>query len=221
MTDNVPEIIRAEKIAWNDLSYESSFAVTTGSVTVIITAKEEDDAWLARLILGFVDPNRGEISVFGASPSSLHDNNRYELRKRIGLVYANGGLISNLKIWENVTLPLSYFARMNDSEIEELGSSVLKRVGYTGKLMQLPGHAPFHQKKMAGFARAMLMDPELMVYESPLLGLNQEERSFFVNTAVEFHGEKEGRTSLFISSTPDILHMIKDFQVIHINQGLR
>ncbi|GAB7027237.1 ATP-binding cassette domain-containing protein [Geotalea toluenoxydans] len=218
--DNVPEIIKAEKIAWSDLLHDVSFAVTKGSMTVIITAKEEVDAWLARLILGFIDPDRGEFSVFGNTPSSLTGNKLYEFRKRIGLVYANGGLISNLKIWENVTLPLSYMTRLNDAEIEKIGSSALKRVGYPGELMQLPGHTPFHHKKMAGFARAMLMDPELMVYESPLLGLNHEERRLFINTAMEFHGEKAGRTSLFISSSPDILTMIKAARAIHINQGL-
>ncbi|WP_243371173.1 organic solvent ABC transporter ATP-binding protein [Geotalea sp. SG265] len=219
MTDTANDIITAEKIAWNDLFNDATFAVARGSITVIITPKEEVDAWLVRLILGFVETDRGEFSIFGAKPTSLPENRLYELRQRIGIVYANGGLISNLKIWENVTLPLSYKGRMNNAEMETLGVQVLKRAGYQGKLMQLPGHTPFHQKKAAGFARAMLMDPELMVYESPLLGLNQEERRAFMATAMQFHGEQEGRTSLFISSNPEVLPMLKDARVITINQG--
>lgn len=219
MDHEATHIIAAEDIAWNDLVHDTSFTVEKGSITVIVTPKEEVDVWLARLFLGFVRPDQGLLRIFGCDPFSLTDQKKNELRRRIGLVYANGGLISNLKIWENVTLPMSYTGRLTNAEMEKMGVQALKRAGYAGKLMELPGHTSFHDRKAAGFARAMLMDPELMIYQSPLVGLNQRERHSFMETALQFHREHESRTSLFISSSPEILPMLKDARIITINQG--
>jgi phospholipid/cholesterol/gamma-HCH transport system ATP-binding protein len=221
MTDNGTHIITADNITWNDLVHDTSFAVARGSITVISTPKEEVDAWLARLILGFIRPDQGNFRVFDLNPCALPPQKLHELRQRIGLVYGNGGLVSNLKIWENVALPVSYTGRLGNEEMEKIGVQLLQKAGYTGKLMELPGHASFHNKKAAGFARAMLMNPELMVYESPLVGLNKGERRSFLETAIQFHGERDGRTTLFISANPEILPMVKDARIITINQGLQ
>lgn len=221
MNNETSDIIKAENIAWGDLLAGTSFLVDKGSVTVVVTAKEEVDACLTRLILGFLTPAHGKLTLFGVQPDLLPETELLQLRQRLGVIYGNGGLISNLKIWENVTLPLFYQNRLNTALIEEKGLAVLKRAGYVEKLMQLPGLTSFHQKKMAGFARAMLTDPELMIYESPLTGLNQEERRTFIKTALEFHREKAGRTSLFISSNPEIIPMLQDAKVITIHQGLQ
>lgn len=220
MTNEMSDIIKAEKIACGGVLAGLTFSVAKGSVTLIITAKEEADVCLMRLILGFLAPEQGELTVFGIQPTFLPETDLLQLRQRMGVIYANGGLISNLKIWENVTLPLLYQSRLTAGQIEEMGLAALKRAGYVEKLMQLPGLISFHQKKMAGFARGMLTDPELMVYESPLLGLNQEERQFFINAALDFHQAKDGRTSIFISSNPEIIPMVEGARVITVHQGL-
>ncbi len=155
------EVIRVENVSYEDLLPTTSFTVDKGTITVIITNKEEVDACITKLLLGFVSPDQGVVSVFGTQVSSLSKSQLCELRQQTGLVYANGGLISNLKIWENVILPLSYMNQFTTAEIEKRGVAVLERLGYSGKLMQLPGLTPFYQKKIAGFARAMLTDPEL------------------------------------------------------------
>lgn len=215
--ENTNEIIKAVNLSFNDLIAGVSFAVQKNSVNIIITAKEETDACLARLLLGFIGPDSGSLSVFGTQVSTASRDQLTQIRQRVGLVYANGGLISNLKIYENVILPLAFSNTMDDNEIEEIATSALSRVGYTGKLMQLPGHTPFHLRKMAGFARAMVMNPDLIIYQSPLIGLNQEERQGFMEIAREFHAEKEGRTSLFISSNPEVTAFFKTAEVITLS----
>lgn len=213
------DTIRAEGLSFDTLPREVSFTVEQGSVTIVLTAKEEIDACLVRLLLGFARPAGGRLFLFGTDISTLTDRELTALRQRIGLVYASGGLISNLKVWENVTLPLAYSNRFSREQVEQMGLAVLDRIGYSGKLMALPGHITLFQKRLAGFARTMLTDPDLVIYESPLSGLNQEERSRFLSTAREFHLEKAGRTSLFLSSTPEIVPLLENARVITLSQG--
>ncbi|ABQ26085.1 ATP-binding cassette domain-containing protein [Geotalea uraniireducens] len=212
------EIIKAESLSFDTLLEETSFTVESGSTSIVVTAKEEVDACLVRLLLGFIRPASGRLFLFDTDISTFTDRELSAVRQRIGLIYASGGLVSNLKVWENVVLPLAYSNKFSREQIEQMGLAVLNRLGYSGKLMALPGHIPLFQKRLAGLARTMLMDPDLVIYESPLTGLNYNERNQFLRIAREFHLEKPGRTSLFLSSTPEIVPLLEDARVITFTQ---
>ena len=212
------EIIRVENISYAGLLDKISFPVESGSITVVLSAKEEVDTCLAKLMMGFIRPERGRISIFERDISASSDKEINLFRQRIGLIYASGGLVSNLKVWENVTLPLAYANRFSREQIEKMGLEILNRIGYSGKFMDLPGHITLYQKRLAGFARAMLMCPELLIYESPLLGLNKEEGHHLVGIAQDFHREKTGRTTIFLSANPEIVPLLQDAKIITIPQ---
>lgn len=213
------EMIRAENIILAEISTAISFTIFGGEMVILLTPKDEVSASIARHLIGLEKPESGKVFLFDADTTTISDAELQKLRRRIGVAFGSGGLVSNLKAWENLTLPLYYHQLFNKDQIEELGLAVLARLGYTGGLTALPGHLTVSQKKQIGVARAMLMGPEVILYESPLLGLNQEEKKKFFRIAKEFHCEKPERTSLFITSNPEVVSFLSEAVVVNLTEG--
>lgn len=213
------ELIRAENIPLAEISTSTSFTVSGGEMVVILTPKDEINASLARILIGLEKPLSGKVFLFGTDIAALSGRELHELRRRIGIAFGSGGLVSNLKAWENLTLPLYYHQHLSHNEIEMRGAATLGRLGFTGKLTALPGHMTASQKKTIGVARAMLVDPDVILYESPVFGLDQEEKGAFFRVAREFHREKPGRASLFITSSHEVLQSLSEAVVVDITKG--
>ncbi|AMV71388.1 hypothetical protein JCM30471_32270 [Desulfuromonas carbonis] len=195
--------------------------VPAGGMAVILTPKDEYNSDLARLLLGLVLPPQGRVELFEREPGRLNERDGRELRRRIGTVAAAGGLISNLKAWENLLLPTLYHRKLSRETLASAGRAALDRVGYQGQEMALPGLMNLFQRKQVGFARALLLDPDLMIYESLLFGLNQRERNLLLDIARSFHGEKAGRTSLFLTSDPGLPRLLPEAEVHYLTKGLQ
>lgn len=196
-----------------------SFSLSPGEMAVLLTPKEELSARLARLLLGLERLVAGEVAICGQSPAQLPPKDLRQLRQRIGLLQGMGGLVSNLKVWENLTLPLYYHGQAGHQDIESVGLPLLNRVGYSGRLMELPGHLSLFQKKQIGLARAVITTPDLVIYESPEQGLNLEERAHFFRLIRQFHHERTGRTSLILSCHPENRHELPEATVIIWKEG--
>lgn len=197
------EAIEFQDVVAEELLAGVSFALPAGSIAALITSTRDENDLLARLMLGLTSPAAGSILVLGEDVGTAPERALNALRKRVAVVFPSGGLVSNLKVWENLVLPLEYHASCPRPEIEERGLAVLRRVGYSGKLMELPGHLSHYERKLIGLARAMLTEPDLIVYNAILAGLSGDEKGAIISAALEFHREKPGRSSLFMTPDPE------------------
>lgn len=202
------QALKFQDVVADELPGGVSFALPGGTLAAVITSRQDENDQLVRLVLGLSKPDAGSISVLGADPAGVSEKALNDLRKQVAVVYPSGGLVSNLKVWENLVLPLEYHSACTRSEIEAGGLAVLKRVGYSGGLMELPGHLSIYQKRLVGLARAMLTGPRLMIYNAILLGLRSEEKSAIIAAALEYHRENPERTSLFLTPNPESLKEI-------------
>ena len=182
-----------------------SFAVPAGAMVAVITARQDENDRLVRLMLGLSKPYAGSISTVGVDVAAASEKGLNDLRQRVSIVHPGGGLVSNLKVWENLVLPLEYHSSLTPAEIEARGMAALRRVGYTGGLMELPGHLPLYEKRLIGLARAMITDPGLIVYNAILAGLRGEEKSVIISTIMDFHREDPQRGSLFITPNLELI----------------
>lgn len=197
------DALRFENVIADGLPSGLSFAVPAGSLGVIVTSRHDENDLLVRSLLGISRPRSGAVKVLGADVGGLPDQALNSLRRRVAVVYPGGGLVSNLKVWENLVLPLEYHSYCSATEIEERGLAALKRVGYQGRLMETPGHLSLYEKRLVGLARALLTEPRLLVCNAILAGLNREEENRLVSTVIELHREDPLRTTLFLTSNPD------------------
>lgn len=202
------EVLQFHNVVAEELPRKVSFNLPGGCLAAVITSRQGESDSLARLILGLARPAAGSIRLLGEDIGTAPEKVLYALRKRVAVVFPTGGLVSNLKVWENLVLPLEYHAACPQAEVEERGLAALRRVGYGGRLMEIPGHLSHYEKRLIGVARAMLTEPELIVYSAVLAGLSGGEKSGIIAAALEFHREKPGRTLLFISPDPETIKEI-------------
>lgn len=190
-----------------------------GAMTAVITSREDENSLFSRAVTGLAVPESGRIVVLGEDLARLSPGELHGLRRRIGIVHEDGGLISNLKVLENIALPLLYHSDRDARDIEGGAVALLERLGYQGNAFELPGLLPRYDRRLTGLARAMAMDPDLVVYDRLLDGLPEEERAFLARTAAAFHGEKDGRSSVFVTSNPASLDGLPGMEIVHLRKG--
>jgi phospholipid/cholesterol/gamma-HCH transport system ATP-binding protein len=213
------EMIRFAQVLLPESAGPVSFAVQGGDMTVLVTPRDEASTVLIRLLIGLDKPQSGAIFLFGTDISTLSGRELINYRRRIGVSFKTGGLVSNLKVWENLLLPLSYHQNPGEEELRQRGLNILDRIGFTGQLMALPGHLSASRRKLVGVARAMIMTPEVIIYEAPLSGLNLDEKAAFFRIAREFHRELPGRASLFVTANRDVVRSVPEAVVIDLTKG--
>jgi phospholipid/cholesterol/gamma-HCH transport system ATP-binding protein len=181
------------------------FEVKAGSSAAIVTSREIESEVIVRLLLGFLSPVEGSVSVNGIQPYLLTDKEISGFRRRVGVIYHDGGFISNLNVWENLTLQLSYDSSFRKAEIEERGRKAIEAVGYNGSLSVLTNRLSIFERRQIAFARTFLMEPLLMVYQATLDGLSRSEHRHLLSLAMAYHDQGGGRTALFLTSYQDSL----------------
>ena len=164
------------EIVASGLDTPLSLTMPRGLSAAIQTSREKENDVIVRLLLGFQLPEHGIITVCDVEPGSLKDSQLSDFRRNIGVIYHDGGLISNLDVWDNLTLQFAYFSGLGKAEIRERGAEVLERVGYKGSIALLPGRLSLFNCMLVALARAMLSEPDLLICQSALDGLNREEQ---------------------------------------------
>ncbi|MBA4349538.1 MAG: hypothetical protein C0415_06080 [Thermodesulfovibrio sp.] len=211
-------------IKFEDVTTENfsslSFEIKEGSVCKIITNSDNEKNRLLDTILGFHKPVSGRVLIFDNEIYSIPEKESIKIFKRIGVVLKEGSIISNLKVWENITLPVWYHTEIKPAEMEKKVISLFEEIGrdisyISGYMGKLPGPLPVHEKMLISLIRAMLMEPELMIYDSLFEGLNPEMMERLVKLTTDFHSEKKGRISVHISSDEQSLKNIKPNMVLN------
>ena len=121
------------------------------------------------------------------------------MRQRIGVIFEDAAVISNLKVVENVMLPLQYHTDFSESDMMERAVHLLNYVGYRGDIWSLPGSLPFYTKKAIAMARAMALDPLIVLYDRLTEGLDSYQSLQLLRFVDEFHKKEEkNRLSVII-----------------------
>jgi phospholipid/cholesterol/gamma-HCH transport system ATP-binding protein len=196
-----------------------SFEVEPGSSTLIVTSGEYEGDCLLRLITGMTRPSRGTVQIDGQALAELTPGQLYPLRQQIGVVPTNGGMISNLKLWENITLTLLYTTGNISTEVEEYTINELKQLGYTGNIMAMPAHLSLYEKRVAAFLRAAICQPHIMVYDNCFEDISAAARKIFSTAISAFHTAVPGRTSLHLASSPEVVRDVPFDCVIDVHES--
>ena len=194
-----------------------SFRADYGGVTAVVTGSRSTDEILVRLMLGLVAPETGIVQLLGQDISMAPPRLMTDLRHRVGVVSSRGGLVSNLKVWENVVLPLEYHLNLAPDEIEARGREALRLTGYDGTFLGLPGLLTTFEKRQVGCARAMALEPDVIVYDNFFEGLLPAERKLFRNAVLSFHKGAPRRASLIVSSAPNQLEGVLPDEVVTLD----
>jgi len=202
----------------------ATFRIGPGVACKLVTESDLDRDRLLRLLLGSAPAERGTVALFGEVLGEVTEARALALFSRIGIVWSGGGLISNLKVWENLLLPVLYHRGGEPAAYEAQVEELLHRLGVEdhlvpGYLQSLPGGLPEQVQRLLGCVRAALMNPEIMIYESVFEGLQRDVRTHLESFAVWFHGQRPGRTSVYLSADEPSLQGLPADLVLRQQEG--
>jgi len=146
--------------------------IRRGDVTAIMGPSGTGKTTLLRLITGQLRPDAGRVVVDGMDVARLGRRDLYALRRRMGMLFQNGALLTDLDVFENVAFPLREHARLPERIVRNLVLTKLHAVGLRGAAHLQPQQLSGGMGRRVALARAMVMDPQLLLYDEPFAGLD-------------------------------------------------
>jgi len=146
--------------------------VRRGRITAIMGPSGTGKTTLLRLMTGQIMPSRGQVVVWGNDLGTLRTREIYALRKRMGMLFQNGALLTDLDVFENVAFPLREHTDLPEPLIRTLVLTKLHAVGLRGAAGLMPSELSGGMGRRVALARAIVMDPDILIYDEPFVGLD-------------------------------------------------
>jgi phospholipid/cholesterol/gamma-HCH transport system ATP-binding protein len=188
-------------------------SIPRGKVTVIMGPSGAGKTTLLQLIGGRLQPASGIVLVDGHSVPDLRRGALFELRKRIGMLFQSGALLTDLDVFENVAFPLREHSALPEPVIRQLVLMKLQLVGLRGARRLMPAQLSGGMARRVALARAIVMDPMMVMYDEPFTGLDPISRGVIVKL-IRTLNDKLGITSLVV--THDVSEAMSIADRIHL-----
>jgi phospholipid/cholesterol/gamma-HCH transport system ATP-binding protein len=146
--------------------------VRNGESMVVIGGSGVGKSVLIKCIIGLVRPDSGSIGVDGQAITSLNEKSLNEIRKKFGMLFQAGALFDSLSVWENVGFGLKQHTSLGNEEIKAIAVDKLRLVGLRHVEDLMPSELSGGMRKRVSLARAIAMEPEILLYDEPTTGLD-------------------------------------------------
>ncbi len=146
--------------------------IPKGRTTVILGRSGTGKSVLLKHIIGLITPDRGKIWIDGVDITRLGDKALNEMRKKFGMLFQEAALFDSMTVGENVAFPLREHTRLSEENIGKIVAYKLEQVGLPGQEEKMPAELSGGMKRRVGLARALALDPEIVLFDEPTTGLD-------------------------------------------------
>lgn len=143
-----------------------------GQTTVVVGKSGQGKSVLLKLMLGLLKPDSGRVVVLGQDITNLRSRELTEIRLRFGVLFQGGALFDSMTVYDNVALPLRERTRLSEQEIEKKVMEKLTLLGIEDSRWKYPAQISGGMQKRVALARALQMDPEIVLFDEPTTGLD-------------------------------------------------
>ncbi len=194
------------KIVMQNLSLE----LVEGAITCIIGLSGAGKSTILRLINGLKKPDSGRVFVKGVDITEMPERELIDFRRSIGFSFQFAALFDSLTIFENVALPLREHTKMREAEIRKAVSDSLESVGLVNAESRFPSELSGGMVKRAGFARAVITNPQAVLYDEPTTGLDPIITHLLTDLIKRLR-ERLGGTAVVVSHDLESIYMMADY----------
>lgn len=176
-------------------------AFVDDAITTVLGPSGAGKSVLLKHIVGLLEPDDGVVSVFGTDIWGVSEADRLELCKRFGVLFQDGALFGSMSLYDNVAFPLRKHTRLTETEIRDVVMHRLGQVGLDNAIHKAPNEISGGMRKRAGFARALVTNPDVVLFDEPDSGLDPVRTKLLCQLIEEVHAENGGT---YIVITHDI-----------------
>ncbi len=194
-----------EKIVLENLN----LSVEKGESLVLVGSSGCGKTVLIKTIIGLIEPEEGEIFIYGKNILNLPDEEVREIRSKIGMVFQNSALFDSLNIWQNVGFYYLYHSKKSEEEIKEMAIKALETVELKNVENLMPEQLSGGMKKRVSIARALISKPEILFYDEPTTGLDPITSENITSLMKKIHSQY-GTTDITVTHDIKLARTISD-----------
>ncbi len=178
-----------------------NFVVKQGECLGLLGGSGAGKSVILRSMIGLERPDNGQIQIEGIDVTNLDEAKLVDIRKRVAYVFQNGALFDSMTIFDNIAYPLREHTKLKEHEIREQVLSTLQMFNMHGTENMLPAELSGGMQKRVGLARAIILKPDIILYDEPTAGLDPANTVKIQNLIVQLKGT--GVTSILVTHDMD------------------
>jgi len=201
-TDAIEFIDVKKSFGRNTILNGLNLGIPDNQISMILGPSGTGKSVCIKHMVGLLYPDQGDVLVHGESVPNMVDDELFEMRKKFGVLFQDGALFGSMNVLDNVAFPLRQHTDKGEDEIMEICQRRLREVGLSGAADKFPNELSGGMRKRAGFARALVLDPDIVLFDEPDSGLDPVRTALLCELIQEVHAENGGA---YVVITHDIM----------------
>ena len=201
-TDAVEFIDVKKAFGRNTILNGLNLGIPDNQISMILGPSGTGKSVCIKHMVGLLYPDEGDVLVHGQSVPNMRDEELFDMRKKFGVLFQDGALFGSMNVFDNTAFPLRQHTDRGEAEITEIVTRRLAEVGLGGAMDKMPNELSGGMRKRAGFARALVLDPDIVLFDEPDSGLDPVRTALLCELIQEVHEENGGA---YVVITHDIM----------------
>ena len=192
-------------VVWRDVS----LSLPPGEVSVMLGPSGTGKTVFLKSLVGLIKPDQGRVMVDGIDTVHCSERQLYQARKLFGVMFQDGALFGSLNLYDNIAFPLREHTKQTEAEIRQIVHEKMEMVGLSGEDGKYPGEISGGMRKRAGLARALVLDPQIILCDEPDSGLDPVRTAYLSQLLIDLNAEIDA-TILIVTHDIQIARTVPD-----------